>query len=203
MVELLAVVSLATIRGSAWRGELVFYVTDNQNVKAWIAKRRPNNLLARHLIRLIERLEAQFGFTLVGFFVRTYHNEVADWLTREELRKVHDELEREGWERLEPPAEWGQIVADAKDLLLRLPGEEGPPALAALRQRALRRPAAIPQTITFEGQTALELGEQLKPYLDAFLQLGGSAASPPCRSTRRARKQRLASWRPISGSRPE
>eukprot|EP00959_Pyramimonas_sp_CCMP1952_P245963 5140914-Pyramimonas_sp.AAC.1 len=46
VVELLAVVALATKQGPKWEGELVFYATDNQNVKAWLTKRSPKNTLA-------------------------------------------------------------------------------------------------------------------------------------------------------------
>ena len=105
VVELLAIVALATRQGEKWRDELIFYVTDNQNVRSWLARRNPKNPLARHLIRLVERLEAKYDFHITSLFVRTYHNEVADWLTREEVKKVHDDLKRAGWIRLEPPAE--------------------------------------------------------------------------------------------------
>ena len=41
-------------------------------------------------------------------------NEVADWLTREEVKKVHSKLSRAGWHRLDPPAAWGEIAADTE-----------------------------------------------------------------------------------------
>ena len=101
VVELLALIVLAAIRAAAWAKERVFYVTDNANVKAWPTKRRPRNAVARHLIRLLERLEAQYDFRVEGLFIRTYHNHVADWLTREEAEKVHRELSARGWKRRE------------------------------------------------------------------------------------------------------
>jgi len=174
VVELLALVALAAGRGHLWAGELVFYVTDNANVKSWLTKRRPKNALARHLLRVIERLEAEHGFMITSFYVRTYHNEVADWLTREEVKKVHSVLARAGWHRMEPPAAWGEIAADAHDRLLRIPGETGPLAEAALRHRALRRPANPQASRPLVGQAGLELGGLLQGYRDAFLKLGGS-----------------------------
>ena len=61
VVELLAFVALAAERGGQWRGELVYYVTDNQNVRTWLSKRRPRHPLARHMIRLVQRLEGPHG----------------------------------------------------------------------------------------------------------------------------------------------
>ena len=46
VVELLAFIVLATIRGSDWKNELVFYVTDNSNVRSWLTKRRPRKKTA-------------------------------------------------------------------------------------------------------------------------------------------------------------
>ena len=57
-----------------------------------------------------------------------------------ETYKGHDELATKDWVRLEPPEDWGQLLSDAKERLLRIPGETGPLAEAALRHRALRRP---------------------------------------------------------------
>ena len=127
---------MAAARGSEWKGEIVFYVTDNMNVRSWITKRRPKHPLARHLVRLVQRLEACHGFSTTALYIRTYHNDIADWLSREEAKKVHSELLRKGWTRIEPPEAWGKMLAEAKEHLLRLPGEDGPIAEAALRHRA-------------------------------------------------------------------
>eukprot|EP00959_Pyramimonas_sp_CCMP1952_P408069 8552157-Pyramimonas_sp.AAC.1 len=114
------------------------------------------------------------GCHIVSFFVRTYHNEVADWLTREEVKKVHDTLATSGWKRLEPPAARGQILEDAKERLLRLPGETGPVAEAALRHRALQRGHGLPRTLPLQGKLGREVGSRLNPYTKAFKRLGGS-----------------------------
>ena len=44
-------------------------MTDNANVRAWIKNGRPKNALARHLIWLLERLEANYGFMAANFFL--------------------------------------------------------------------------------------------------------------------------------------
>ncbi len=59
-------------------GELILYVTDNMNVQAWLKTRRPRSKLARHLLRLVGRLEALHDFAVDRFYIRTYHSERAD-----------------------------------------------------------------------------------------------------------------------------
>ena len=98
-------------------------------------------------------------------------------VTREEVKKVHSELARAGWHRLDPPAAWGEIVADAHDRLLRIPGETGPLAEAALRHRALRKPVGPQASRPLAGQVGAELGGLLQGYRDAFLKLGGTEAT--------------------------
>eukprot|EP00972_Heterocapsa_arctica_P069707 10299862-Heterocapsa_arctica.AAC.1 len=92
ILEMLAYVVLVAVRGAAWRGLLVIYVTDNQNTKTWLIKRRAGRLVARHLLRILARIEARFSYRTEGLFVRTYHNTTADWMTREMEKLVETEL---------------------------------------------------------------------------------------------------------------
>ena len=73
-------------RKGGGRGRGVLDTTDNSNVKSRLKKRRPKNALARHLVRLVERLEAERGFALASVCARTHRNEAADWPTREKVR---------------------------------------------------------------------------------------------------------------------
>ena len=63
VMELLAFLVFASQESDAWSGLLVFYVTDNQNVETWLRKRRPRGRVARRLILLLQRLEAERGFS--------------------------------------------------------------------------------------------------------------------------------------------
>ena len=72
--ELLVYIVLATMQGPLWAGSLVFYVTDNQNVRSWLTKRRAGNPAARHLLLLLVRLEARYSFATLAFYIRTHHN---------------------------------------------------------------------------------------------------------------------------------
>ena len=97
VMELLAFLVFASQESDAWSGLLVFYVTDNQNVETWLRKRRLRGRVARRLILLLQRLEAERGFICHPTYIRTYWNELADWVSRAELGEVREVLESRGW----------------------------------------------------------------------------------------------------------
>ena len=74
LAELLCLLLLAAVRAADWKGRLVLYVTDNDNVRIWILHRHARNRMARHLLRLLRYLEIRFHFVTTAAFVRTYHN---------------------------------------------------------------------------------------------------------------------------------
>ena len=83
--KLMALVAFTGREASNWKGDLVLYVTDNDNVRSWLTKRRPRNPFARLMICLVQRLEAEHNFTCHSVYIRTYHNEMADWISRPQL----------------------------------------------------------------------------------------------------------------------
>ena len=91
-MELLAFVVLACHRKGDWNGELVLYVTDNMNVRTWLHKRSPRNRAASLLVRLVQRLESESNLTFHPIYIRTYRNQLADWLSREDLGLVRSQL---------------------------------------------------------------------------------------------------------------
>ena len=50
-------------------------------------------------IRLVQRLETELGFSVHPIYIRTYRNQLADWISREDLDRVHQELAASGWAR--------------------------------------------------------------------------------------------------------
>ena len=82
ITEMLAVVTLASLRARDWGGKLVLYAGDNQNVIQWLSKRQAKHPVATYLLQILAALEASWRFRLHGAFVRTYHNTTADALTR-------------------------------------------------------------------------------------------------------------------------
>ena len=118
VMELLAFLAFASQESDAWSGLLVFYVTDNQNVETWLRKRRPRGRVARRLILLLQRLEAERGFICHPTYIR---NELADWVSRAELGEVQEVLESRGWTEVPSQGDWRQIVEDARSGPLVLP----------------------------------------------------------------------------------
>jgi hypothetical protein len=88
--EFLVVIIGLILGGEKWQGETIFYVGDNENVQQWLQERKAGTQYGRHLLRVLRHLEMTFGFSLVGFYARSKHNETADLLTRaeEEERKT-------------------------------------------------------------------------------------------------------------------
>ena len=153
VMELLALVVLACHRRVEWTGELVLYVTDNMNVRTWLHKRRPRNRAASLLVRLVQRLESENHFTVHPIYIRTYRNQLADWLSREDLQVVRNQLATEGWTEVATGLQWEEFLRDAERSALVYPTGDDPqggvarqlthpadPAPRPLRQVCLRVP---------------------------------------------------------------
>ena len=153
VMELLAFVVLAVHRRVEWTGELVLYVTDNMNVRTWLHKRRPRNRAASLLVRLVQRLESENHFTVHPIYIRTYRNQLADWLSREDLQVVRNQLATEGWTEVATGLQWEEFLRDAERSALVYPTGNDPqgsvarqlthpadPAPRPLRQVCLRVP---------------------------------------------------------------
>ena len=98
VMELLGFVSVASQENCGWDSRLLFYVIDNQNVDLWLKKRRPRGHTARRLVLLLHRVEIENKFTCFPVYIRTYRNQLADWLSREDLARVRQELVVKGCE---------------------------------------------------------------------------------------------------------
>ncbi|CAE7689640.1 unnamed protein product [Symbiodinium sp. CCMP2592] len=98
LAELLAVLCLVAARWRAWSGKVVVYAGDNQNVVRWIAAREASPPAARFLLQILGAAEAVGHFRLYAEYIRTYHNVVADDLTR---KHVPDVLRENNLERIE------------------------------------------------------------------------------------------------------
>ena len=132
---------------------VVLYVTDNMNVRTWLHKRRPRNRAASLLVRLVQRLESENHFTVHPIYIRTYRNQLADWLSREDLQVVRDQLATEGWTEVATGLQWEEFLRDAEPSALVYPTGDDPqgsvarqlthpaePAPRPLRQVCLRVP---------------------------------------------------------------
>ena len=142
VMELLTLVVLANRQQSEWKDQMIMYVTDNANVQQWLKSRRARNKYVRTLLLLLQRLEAESCFTVDGVFVRTYHNTLNDWLTREGLAEVHQGMKEKGWTELKLKEDWEEALRGAVRPTLQLPGELGPTAELACQ---LARQEQVPR----------------------------------------------------------
>eukprot|EP00435_Cladocopium_sp_Y103_P015205 s4477_g3.t1 len=100
LTELMAVVLLAASQHALWRGKVVLYMGDNQVVIRWINSRQSKHPFAGFLLQLLAAIEACEGFHIHTAYLRTYHNVVADALTRQEPDLI---LAQAGLQRIAGP----------------------------------------------------------------------------------------------------
>ena len=170
VAELVCYVGLAGAEGHKWGGELIAYATDNQNVRSWLTRRKANNPLARHLLRVLGMLENRYNFRTLAFYIRTYHNVTADWISRESKAVVEGTLEREGWTKVEALEDWANYIEDAAKGMFKWPGGE------ELQPRR-RVQDGINNGLSYKpvlaSGLALELGHGRLPWAIAWGRLGG------------------------------
>ena len=122
-------------------------------------------------------MEARHAFHTEGLFVRTYHSTTSDWITRELQQFVEKELLARGWRQLQPPDDWGRLMDDACQGLLRVPRvprETGPTEEAARLHLIRRRPGCLPRAPRAHG-SLVEWAHTHTPYADAWRRRGGDA----------------------------
>ena len=86
-------------------------------------------------------------------YIRTYRNQIADWLSREDLQAVREQLAAEGWTEVATGLQWEDFLRDAERSALVYPTGDDPqghvarqlthpaePAPKPLRQVCLRVP---------------------------------------------------------------
>ncbi|CAK9010326.1 unnamed protein product [Durusdinium trenchii] len=168
LAELLCFVGLAAAESREWQGELIAYATDNQNVRSWLTKRQSKCAVARHMLRILGMLEVRFHFKTVAFYIRTYHNITADWLSRETKKVVETQMERDGWSKVEVGENWAHYIDESVAGIFRWPGGEslGSMSQAPNGENKPYRPVVA-------SGYAVELGRGMLPWVVAWHRLGG------------------------------
>ena len=69
--ELLCFVATCTHCAPQWAGKIVIYVTDNQNVEAWLTNQRAGSPVANHLCLLVSLIMCRMKFNLYSFYINT------------------------------------------------------------------------------------------------------------------------------------
>ena len=146
VAELLALLVLVAARKEEWSGSVVLYLGDNTNVQDWLLKRQAGNSQANFLLKVLGALEGVHGLHVRGAYLRTYHNQTADDLTRLEPGEVMRNL---GLERIEVPSDWSKVLEEAwvKRALLWLGQPEADRGVAlqlAERRAGPQMPRALP-----------------------------------------------------------
>ncbi|CAE7206190.1 unnamed protein product, partial [Symbiodinium pilosum] len=118
-----------------WSGDLILYVTDSDNVRSWLTKRRPRNPFARLMICLVQRLEAEYNFSCHAVYIRTYHTEMADWISRTPVDEVTSSMMARGWAKVDCLEFWETLLIGATHTAMVLLG--GDPLRQKARQLAL------------------------------------------------------------------
>ena len=119
-------------------------------------------------------LELRYKFGILdGLYLRTYHNELADYITRAPLPEVRQRLAAMGWKEVEPKAHWGEMVDDAAQRELRIPGDTSAWRDAALQVKGARSPLPRYAPLKVEGDLLVEVGTEWAPFGDAWRDLGG------------------------------
>ena len=86
-------------------------------------------------------LESRYRFRTLTFYIRTYHNVTADWVSRESKEVVEKELMRTGWRKVSPAEDWSSYLFDALRGVYRWPGDQSG---TAKQVRGARQKEVVP-----------------------------------------------------------
>ncbi|CAE7534713.1 unnamed protein product, partial [Symbiodinium sp. CCMP2592] len=177
VAELLALLVLVVARKEAWAGSVVLYLGDNTNVQDWLRKRQAGNAQANHLLKVLGALEGVHGLQVRGAYLRTYHNQTADDLTRLDPDRV---MEQQRLTRLSVPDDWGRVLGEAwhRRALLWV-GQPDSDRQMALQLAARRIGPAPPRAMPAFGWKVHELGASEHGVCTrAFFAAGGLKHDP-------------------------
>ena len=76
------------------------------------------------MICLVQRLEVEHNFSCHAVYIRTYHNEMADWVSRAPMREVTESMRERGWAKVECLEFWESLLTGAKHAALVLPRDD-------------------------------------------------------------------------------
>eukprot|EP00438_Fugacium_kawagutii_P034289 Skav220346 [mRNA] locus=scaffold2224:194593:200853:+ [translate_table: standard] len=174
LTELLAVLLLAVSQHEVWKGKVILYMGDNQVVVRWINSRQARHPFACYLLQMLAAIEACYGFHLHTAYLRTYHNVVADALTRKDAEQV---IKEAGLEMLPKPDKALQRFLDRgwQRRALVWAGQADADSDQACRLADARNFQPCPQPLTPAGILEvqfIDLGEWSEGYASAFLASG-------------------------------
>ena len=174
LAELLCFVGLAAAEGSRWHGEVIAYATDNQNVRSWLTRRQSRCSVARHILRVLGMLEVRHHFKTLAFYIRTYHNITADWLSRETKKVAEDAMELKGWKKVDAQERWEHYIKESIEGIFRWPGGETLGRIVKAHESGSK-----PYCPVVAKGNSIELGKGRLPWAIAWSRLGGDVFRLP------------------------
>ena len=148
VAEFLSLVVFACEVANYWQGKMVLYGGDNQLVRSWVNTRRSKVRACRLLIRVLNMLEMRYNVVVVCGWLRTYHNETADFITRCKNEEYWDKVEERKWHHVELEGKVRQALEDSRQFgpcFLGWGEDEDRGEILRLKERRLHRqvPAGI------------------------------------------------------------
>lgn len=112
IAEFLSLVAFACEVAHRWAGRMVLFGGDNQLVRSWVTTRRSKVKACRLLIRVLNMIEMRYNCLVVGGWLRTYHNEDADYITRCTDKEFEEYLKSRGYQRVQLQGSIRQALLD-------------------------------------------------------------------------------------------
>ena len=148
IAEFLSLVVFACEVADHWKGKMVLYGGDNQLVRSWVNTRRSKVRASRLLIRVLNMVEMRYNVVVVCGWLRTYHNEMADFITRCSEGEYRQKIQEKGWKHVEVQGRVEQALEDSRQFgpcFLGWCEDEDRKEILCLKERRLQRqvPAGV------------------------------------------------------------
>ena len=169
IAEFLSLVAFACEVAHRWAGKMVLFGGDNQLVRSWVTTRRSKVRACRLLIRVLNMIEMRYNCLVVGGWLRTYHNEDADYITRCTDEEFEEYLRSRGYQRVQLQGSIRQALLDSERFgpcFLSWGEDEDRTEILRLREQRLRRQIPTGLNIDWEGVDVREFAEGGRSVLD-------------------------------------
>lgn len=169
IAEFLSLVAFACEVAHRWAGRMVLFGGDNQLVRSWVTTRRSKVRACRLLIRVLNMIEMRYNCLVVGGWLRTYHNEDADYITRCTDEEFEEYLKSRGYQRVQLQGSIRQALLDSERFgpcFLSWGEDEDRTEILRLREQRLRRQIPTGLDIDWEGVDVREFAEGGRSVLD-------------------------------------
>jgi len=163
IAEFLSFIAFACEVGPRWKGRMVMFGGDNQLVRSWVATRRSKVRACRLLIRVLNMVEMRYNCLVVGGWLRTYHNDDADFVTRRSEEEFEKYLEEKVFQRVRLRGLVQQALEDSEKFgpcFLSWGEDEERIEILRLREQRLKRQIPVGLDIDWQKVAVREFAEE-------------------------------------------